>query len=566
MKLRRPLLVLACFLLFLATAALWWNSPSKVDMADYAPADALLYIEVNSIGEITRAIQQGEIFQAISPIVGVNSTTESKWALLAARAGIAPTQAVISSRAQMALVMLGINTAAGEDSLRVKPEIALIIETHTAKWRMKSTAVNSIKQLAQFAYGTAACTERTGNAEYVECLEPKGSRKIIAAIDGSVVIIGNSDKAVESCLQVRHAQRPSLHTDADFVRSRADLKGDLALAFGYVSQPNAAKLVSFGAPLLFGKAPGDRKFEGLVADSSAKILRGLAWTTKSNAAGIEDRYQISLEPEVVKRLEPAFEIGSDNPDFWKLVPASFRSITVYRSKDPEAAWFSLDSALSLKLDAVSTVIVASLLKSGLSGYGIENPKAFLSSMTSPLLTLRAALGEESLLLGRVKDEEQLRQALSSDLLREGKGQILSGLQSEPNREKEFTAIFIDGFVVLGKTENILVYLAQLRNNEVLSIEHQKTLGLSERPRSATVTYSDERASVSMIVGALSRLSGRTLSQTELEAIQTRLANMNDSCTESSLNSDGIERRTQSAFGQFGNLLSLAVADSSNPVN
>src|ERR1043166_7838609 len=187
MKPLRLLVVIAC-LFALAIISIWWNWPHKIDMANYAPADALVYIELNSIADVTKAIKQGEVFKTISSLSGVNSTNETNWTVWAARAGIAPTQSVLFARAQMALVVVDIDRQATGDALRVKPEAALIVETQTAKWRMKSVALESVKQLAQFAYGASECTEN----EYIECKESRGSRKIVAAVEGSTVIIGNS--------------------------------------------------------------------------------------------------------------------------------------------------------------------------------------------------------------------------------------------------------------------------------------------------------------------------------------------------------------------------------------
>ena len=561
MKAIRLFAVLTFSFLIIATLAIWWSWPDKVDMARYAPGDALVYIEVNNLADVTTALKGTEIMSTISPALGITSTSGSKWSLLAAKAGIGPAQTVIFSRAQLALVVLGVNTQTSEDALRIKPEAALIVETQTPKWRMRSVAVENIKRLAQFAYGNATCVERNGEKDYVECTEPARSRKLIGAIEGSTVIIGNSDKTVDSCLAVRRGQRPNLSSDSDLIRSRKDLQGESALGFGYVSPANSARLVSLGIPLLMGKAPGDSQFEDLLMRSAAKVLRGMAWTSKFKAGRIEDHYQISLDPQVTTRLGPAFEIAEDDDAFWKLVPASFRSLTIYRSKDPQAAWFSLDSAASMKLDAVSTVLIASLLKSGLSSYGLENPKDSLATMAPPLVTIRPALGEGSLLLARVKNEQQLRKILATAFVEPEKGQILSGLESQPNREKEFTAIFVDGFLMVGRTEQILVYLDQLRHNETLT--GFQSLSLSQHPGSAIVTYTNERDTISSIITGLAQLNGQKLSQNAVEAIEAKLTNDTIASTESRLNEQGIDRRTLSAFGQFGFLLSLAFADSSN---
>ncbi len=364
---------------------------------------------------------------------------------------------------------------------------------------------------------------------------------------------------------MQRGQLPNLRTDSEFVRSRQSLKGDSSLAFGYIADHNAARLFSLVAPLLIGKAPGESKLEQLLADSAGKILRSIAWTSSVSSGRIEDRYLISLDPEVVKRLEPAFDTSKTADDFWKLVPDSFRSLTVYRSHNPQAAWSALDAAVAIKLDAVSSVIFASLLRSGLSGYGVDDPKQLMANLSPPLLTLRPTLGEGSLLLAPVTKMDELKLVLSKEMLTEGKGQIIEGLQSEPNSEREFSALLLDSFVVIGKTDNIKVYMAQLRNNEVVTPERLQTVRLKDRGDSVgVITYTNERPGLTSFVRTLSQLNGRTLSEQELEEIQKRLQGVRLSSTESKLSQAGIERITQSAFGQFGSLISLAQADSSNP--
>jgi hypothetical protein len=174
------------------------------------------------------------------------------------------------------------------------------------------------------------------------------------------------------------------------------------------------------------------------------------------------------------------------------------------------------------------------------------------------MTIRSLLGDESLFLGRVKDEEQLRKVLAP-LVKEGRGQILNEPDDHPNRDKEFTALFTAGFLVLGKTENMLVYLDQLRNGETITPDKTQ---LSQFPGAAVVTYTNERDSAASTSAVLARLSGQSVSQAELQRIEDRIAHISISSTDTRLNENGIDRRTQSAFGQFGNLLSLAVADSS----
>ena len=169
MKFLRTSLVLVLLLIVFAAGWLWFNRPSPVDLAKYAPADSLLYVELNNASDLVRAIQQTDVWKAAAPITHSNASSDNKLAMMAARAGIGPIDAVLFARAQFALVVVNLNAAEQDETLRVKPEFALIAETHTSAWRTKPAVVSAVKQLASFAYGASNCSERSGDAEYVEC-------------------------------------------------------------------------------------------------------------------------------------------------------------------------------------------------------------------------------------------------------------------------------------------------------------------------------------------------------------------------------------------------------------
>src|SRR6201988_4529435 len=215
MKFLRPLVALVLLLILIVAVWLWWSLPTKVDMANYAPADSLVYVEFNNLEGAAQAIQHSGAWQAAAGITKNQPATQNRLLRTAARAGIGPLPAVLFARAQVALVVVGLNTTEENDTLKVRPEIAIIAETHTSRWRTKPAAVEAVKQLANFAYGASMCAERNGDAEYFECSIAGGERKIVGAVDGTLVVIGNSDSAVRTCLEVRRGVRASLHTDPD---------------------------------------------------------------------------------------------------------------------------------------------------------------------------------------------------------------------------------------------------------------------------------------------------------------------------------------------------------------
>ena len=561
MKFLRPLLALVLLAILIGAAWLWWALPSTVDMADYAPADSLVYVEFNNPDALAEAIQNSDVWQAAAPITQSKSVSPNRLMTTAARAGIGPLEAVLFARTQIALVVVGMNTSEeGSDTLMVRPDIALIAETHTSKWRTKPAAIETVKKLATLRYGAAMCSERGGDADYIECSVAGGERKLIGAVDGTVVVVGNSDNAVRSCLEARRGSRPSIRTDNEMLKVRSNLMSDKTLGFGYVSPANSAKLFSWAAPLLMGWGPGDRQLEQVLAVSAGKILRGVAWTASASNGGIEDRFLFSLEPGVVSRLQPAFETAERDENFWKLVPESFQSLTIYRSKTPAAAWSSLDSAVAFKLDTLPAVLFGSVLRSSLSVYGITNPREALATLSPPLLTLTPSQGAEgSILVARVNDEAKLRQSLAQEVFNGSRGEILEGLGSNPNPEKEFAAVFADGYVLLGKSENMSSSLVALRNSQARADLKES----SQESSAPIVTYANDEARLNNFILTLLALQGRRLSTDELANLQATFRRSGFSSTETRLNAFGIERTTRSAFGQFSTFVSQLQPDSSS---
>ena len=97
-------------------------------------------------------------------------------------------------------------------------------------------------------------------SSFVEWVAPEGSRQIVATILGSLVIVGNSEQAVRTCLGVTLRRNLSLKEDRGSDPYGTQLAGDRALTFGYVPSGNTARLLSVGVPLIIGRAPGDSDF------------------------------------------------------------------------------------------------------------------------------------------------------------------------------------------------------------------------------------------------------------------------------------------------------------------
>ena len=566
MKRLRLFLVLLLLAVLLIGAWLWFGAPGKVDLADYAPADSLVYVEFNSLADVARVIQQTDAWKAAAPITHSKPPNENRLFTAAARAGIGPIESVLFARTQVALVVVGLNTIEEDQTLRLRPEIALIAETHTSRWRTKPVMVDVVRRLTNYTYGASSCVGPSGDGDRFECSLPGGDRKLIGVIQGTAIILANSETALASCLDVRKGTRPSLRTDAEFAGVRSRVVTPQSLGFGYVSSANSAKLFSWAAPLLTGLAPVDQQMQQLMAASAGKILRGLAWTAVPSGGGIEDRFLFSLEPGVVTRLQPAFNTIADHDDFWKLVPANVQSLTIYRSGNLLDAWESLNSAMASKLDAVAAVFFGSLLKSGFAVYGINDPKEALYALTPPLLTMRASEDVEgSVLIAQFTQEAMAVGSLERELRKSNNVQIVYGWKADPDLGKEFMAVFADGHAIIGKTENVRALLPTLRNGQAAETQEKKKMqDLVRESSAAIITCADDEARVSNFVSTLLLLQGRRLSSDEFAQLKN-IVRSNFAATETRLTAAGIDRRTHSAFGQFGTLATLLQPNSQSSV-
>src|SRR5690349_23828677 len=191
MKRLRLVLVLLLLVVLLIGAWLWLGEPGRVDLADYAPADAPVYVEFNSLADVVRAIQQTDAWKAAAPITHSQPHDENRLFTAAARAGIGPIESVLFARTQVALVVVGLNTIEEDQTLKLRPEIALIAETHTSRWRTKPVMMDVVRRLTNYTYGASQCVGPSGDGDRFECSLPGGDRKLIGVIQGTAIILAN---------------------------------------------------------------------------------------------------------------------------------------------------------------------------------------------------------------------------------------------------------------------------------------------------------------------------------------------------------------------------------------
>lgn len=563
MRRSRWLLVILLVLIALGAGWLWWVRPRPIDMAAHAPAGSLFYLEANNPSEIVKALERTEAWKLLDNLTGTaQSVPQNDWLAGFVRlTGIGPIESVILARSQVAIVVTNLGTTEDSETLRVRPEGALIIETKTSERRIRPVVENAVQKLAEVTYGKPV--RRSLTIDGVECTEwvaPDGSRQILVVITGSLVIIGNTRQALQDCLAVRQSRRPSLKDDAELNRVRSELGAADALSFGYVPAASSPRLLATSVPLLMGRAPANSEFQRLIANGASKVIGSIGWTSRSFSTGMEDRFLISLQPAIIARLQPHFSPMKLSSQMQATLANDVQSVTYYKFENPRNTWQGLKQSVSSQMDALSSIVFTSLLNSALGSYGIDDPEAFLAAVNSEAVTLRSSQDtERSLLIARVADKARLRELLLKTMRAK-----LAPDQSRPfelfeDLQGQFAGSFVGEFIVFGSPPEVRKHSERLAISgvQVNSATLEKLTRFVPFTSSANiVTYADDSDRVRRFISAV--LAAKRLAPVAGHRMDQALSGLPFSATETTLRERGLERTTLSPLGQFSTLLPLLI--------
>jgi hypothetical protein len=559
MKRTRLFLITALVVLAVLAAWLWWVRPRPVDMSAYAPADALVYLETNNPTDVAAALANTDAWKLVDELTGNQWRTDNNWSRKFVKwTGLGPAKSVIVTRAQLAVVITDLGVSQDEDSLTVKPEGVLLVETHTSASRIKSPLEHALKQFAENAYGQPTFRRTSLDGfELMEWIAPGGSRQVVATITGTLIIVGNTERAVQKTLSVVSQRAPSLRDDQDLKRLRINLQGDTALAFGYVPAKSSGRLFSVAVPMLLGRVPSNGEFERLIDSACVKIVASLGWSATRFKDGIEDRYRIDLQPSMVTKLKETFSCREADSSLDAMLPENFVTVTNYRFQNPATVWQGLRTSFASQVDALSAVFFSSLLRSALLPYGISDPDKFLSQVEGPVLTTRVdSESSSSMLIAKMRGQSAMRDVLTKDM---GFRRIDSKENTELfiNIEGDFAARIVNGFVVIGPAADVSRYMER-----ALSASRDKSSASVRSTPSSTsacvLTYSNDTERVRAFVASIVAASGGRPLWSDKAERELRL--LPYSTTETSLGEQGIVRVTRSSLGQFSSLLPLVLPE------
>lgn len=566
MKIFRPVLLVIIALVLLACVWLWWNRPQKVDMAGYVPADSLIYLEANSLPDIAEGIVSTDAWKKLAPPAGIRSGLgQIGWlSRVSAWTGIGSADAVVLSRAQVAVTVLGLDAADEGETLKLKPRYALVIETHTGETRTLTAVEKRIGDFARRAYGEPRIERsETEGINFIKWSAPGSERQIIAAVVGSLAVIGNDESAVQVCLAVRRGERPALAGNPQMEEMRRRVGSQAAVAFGYVSPVGATRLLEIAATIFFGQAAQDPQIQSLIASMlpqlARKVLGGAGWSARFAGGLVEDQYYLSLQNGVAARLadalaSPPGATYSAN----EFLPRETYSLSTYSLRDPESAWRAFNVALSSQLDYLSSIVVPRLLQSLLKPYGIDEPESFLRAVGPEIVTARLDdAGASTVTIVEARDEKTLREFVTKKLGASPRTERVGDAEMLISKDEESgAASFIAGHLMMGSEANVRRCLEARAQAQTLAAADafQRAARLSSATGPAfAVTFTDDSAPARTFISAIAAQRGASTQPVNSADLERALGQLTYAVSETRLIESGFERKTHSSFGQFGTL-------------
>ena len=173
MRRKRWILLITGLLVAVVVSWIWIAKPKNVDMASYAPADSLIYLESNRPFAVVETIAGTDAWKAFERVVGGQpSVTQSYWLrTFISWTGIGPVQSVVLARAQIAAVVTDLGATEEGETLQIDLRGSLI-QTHTAGFRIKPQFDQALRQLAEKTYGVLPTTVTLSGAEFTEWRAP----------------------------------------------------------------------------------------------------------------------------------------------------------------------------------------------------------------------------------------------------------------------------------------------------------------------------------------------------------------------------------------------------------
>ena len=555
------------------------RKPPRTPMDRYVPASALAFLEIDSLPGVLDGLTDTKAWRELAPALGLSSQLRQIGfaADLVGRTGIGPEQAVVASRAQLALVVTDIEAeTGGEDaSTNIRPHVALLIETHAAPDTTSRLLGDLASVLAKRIYGESVSqqTEDYLGTNLLIFQGPRRERQLVAASAGSVALVANNRSAAKSCLDAIAGRSPRISDEATLKQMRSTVDHNTSV-FAYVTELGIAKLVTFGSALVSTRFTSDAdridSIASLFGHMSKQTAAGLFYGAEFESEGVTERYLTALRPQVAERLAQALKPAPlADPEALRFIPHSaedFSSISVEAAGElPERVL----KELSPQLDIVAGLALREFVLSFRKQLGLQAGDSLGDSLGSDIVFVRFSESEPTALLLRVKNRAMVSPVVDRYLtvdhskvsLTEYKGEQVAVGSTRPDGR---SAAFVKEFLLLGTRDQIARMIDAESSGESMMSDNgiKQVIGL--RPASASIiSYRPEAREAGEMILAISRLTRVTDGSSELleqEPVKQAMGRLQPSVSFTEFRANGIYVETKSAVGNFGLISSLVSSE------
>jgi hypothetical protein len=559
-KSRRAKSLLALLVVAFVVGWLYWNRTARTDMATYAPADCLAFVEANDLTEVAQGIEGTQAWGALAGPVGARSgLLPNRWLIRLARwTGIGSAEAILLARSQVAIVFTGAEASQAGPTLTIKPLATLVIETHTTQRRMRPTIEQHIEELARRVYDQPLLSRKQiDGVDLSEWSSPDGARHIVAAFAETVAIIGNDEPSVLHCLEARRGKRATLAGEKQLDDLRKKIDAPSATVFGFVSKPGVKSFLQAFALYRAGSSSDAVTVSQIFSDTLGNLVDGLGWSSRFVDGMVEDRSSITLSQGVADKLRGSF-VPEDKLVLGELpfVPPDAHSVSLYHFRDVEGVWRDLNSIIASHADLIGAIAARPMLRSLLKPYGIEDPDTFVHVVGTRMQTIRLEETSPSVLVTEALDRQGLRKLVQQRLGVKPKTENVGDFELMLSGTDNWAASFADNYFLIGPAEAVRRCLQAKAQSQSLTstyaFRRSQSLVDVSLPITALTFTSDQHAAISFV--ELFSEHERSAFSTSATAIDEASRSLPYAVSVVILKDAGIEWTSRSAFGRVGSLL------------
>jgi hypothetical protein len=551
----------------------------RVDMVRYVPASALAFVEIDSLADLADGLTNTNAWRELGPALSLSSQLRQMgfFADLMGRTGLGPDEAVLVGRAQYAIAVTGVEAQSGENEegpyLHLKPDFALIIESHLKPQAATRLVQDRALLIAQKIYGESVAeeTDDYGGSHLLIFHGTESSRRLIASSFGSVIVLANQDAAMKSCLDAIAGRAASLAEDSTLKEMRSIVDHDSTVV-GYVTASGVRKLFEIWPALIAGGSaePGTvSSFTDLLQHVSEQAAEGLLYSLQFADGGVTEKYLTVLRPQVAQALAETLKPASEaRLQVLAQIPQSIERLTLVEIQSVGDSPERVLKHLSPNLDLVAGVALREFVISLRKEYGLEAGDSLGDAAADEIAFVNFGDGGPSAMLIPANQKARLQQAAEKYLKQKGSAltrETTDGIEIMISSHDDRRAAAFIGDCLVVATRDQILKIGET-NSSGMGIDRDKRLMgvLSKRPAGTSViSYRPQVQDAGPFLLAISKLTRVTDGSRELlerDSIRHAMERLPRSASYTQFRDYGVYVESKSAVGSFTLLNSLVKPD------